>query len=146
MPPVESYQRIDVPNPQNTEESSLQINKKSIDQTRNEARIENHSVQDTIEDSVLSIGNVAAAGTTKDGTAAPQVVDAADKAKRVIDAEHELESKSTAAQFGAAVSEGMNDSVDDLTGNNEYYLHNVEKTGDQFSEVDSYFSDDDNDA
>lgn len=61
MPPVESYQRTDIQKP---EESSRQINNKSIDQTRSEARIENRSVRDTIEDSVAPFDKVAATDTT----------------------------------------------------------------------------------
>ncbi len=66
MPPVESYQRIDIPN---TEESNRQINQKSIDQTRTEARIENGSVRDIFEDSSLAPSTVAVKGGSEEAKA-----------------------------------------------------------------------------
>lgn len=56
MPPVDNYQRIDRQNP---DETSHQVNKKSVDQTRNEARIENHSTRDAIARDAIEGAGVA---------------------------------------------------------------------------------------
>jgi len=127
MPPVESYQRIDIQNPQNPEypeKSSRQIHKKSIDQTLIEARIENRSVRDTIEDSVLSPGNVAATDTVIGQSEVPE---------------------SEVPESEVVESDGSSDSVDVLNRANEHYRHTANQTGDQvsaqISEGDRYFTD-----
>ncbi len=116
MPPVDNYQRIDR---QNTDESSHQINKKPIDQTRNEARIENQSVRDAIENSGVVLNKTAVDVTSKEIKVTSPVSDDADVANSLVSSE---------AAHAANKPEVSNASVNIRNSGYEDYL----SAGDQF--------------
>ena len=143
MPPVESYQRLDL---NDNDKSSRQIEKKSLDQTHSEARIENRSVRDNIEDanfalSATSVGeNAGKSGEVV--SAAPPVRGKADPVSSAIDHDFVHHSPATVEQsesWNASVNvdkavEGNNDTPERLI-ERSVVEHPLERSVDQSSDA-----------
>lgn len=135
MPPVDIYQRIDR---QNTDETSHQVNKKSVDQTRNEARIENLSARDTIEESDVALSNISAGNN---GKGINTTLSVGNQAVSEFGATSDLAVNS---QLTADQDDGLIASNDIGTSSKKDFRYSSEQTDDQFSKAESYTSADEN--